>query len=181
MREVEVKYRVDDLESVLLALKQAGIELGEPVHQDDQAYAPDGWDFGTARLGVSFLRLRTTGGRHYFAVKQPTVNAQSCLEYETLVADREAMHHAIALMGFHPTVRVVKTRRTAVFDGVSLCVDEVAGIGAFLELERLDSGDRPAGEIQAGLAAIAAGLGITARRTTDTYDTLVRAAQPAAG
>ena len=151
MREVEVKYRVGDLEAVLLALEEAGVELGEPVYQDDQAYAPDGWEFGDSRLGVSFPRLRTPG---------------------------EAMHQAIVLMGFHPTVRVVKTRRTAVLDGISLCVDDVAGLGAYLELDRVIDGDLPAEEIQAGLAAVVTGPGITARRTSDT---LIRAAQCSPG
>ena len=41
MREVEVKYRVRDLEALLAALKMRGIELGVPFCQDDQAYAPD--------------------------------------------------------------------------------------------------------------------------------------------
>lgn len=58
MREVEVKYRVTDLEALLVALKACGIGLSEPVHQDDQAYAPVGWEFGESKLGVSFLRLR---------------------------------------------------------------------------------------------------------------------------
>ncbi len=89
MREIEVKFRVDDLEALLVALKACGIELGEPVYQDDQAYAPAGWRFGDSKLGVSFLRLRTVGGRHFFALKQPGLNAQACLEYETEVADRK--------------------------------------------------------------------------------------------
>ncbi len=93
MREIEVKYQVDDLEALLVALKSRGIELSEPVFQDDQAYAPTGWKFGDSKLGVSFLRLRTVSGRHYFALKQPAENAQACLEYETEVADRDA--HAL--------------------------------------------------------------------------------------
>ena len=64
MREIEVKYHVDDLEALLVALNSRGIELGEPVFQDDQAYAPEGWHFGDSKLGVSFLRLRTVDGHH---------------------------------------------------------------------------------------------------------------------
>ena len=63
MREIEVKYRVEDMEALLVALKSRGIELSEPVFQDDQAYAPAGWQFGDSKLGVSFLRLRTAGSR----------------------------------------------------------------------------------------------------------------------
>jgi hypothetical protein len=48
VREIELKYRVEDLEAVLLALKSRGIELSEPFFQDDQAYAPAGGSSVTA-------------------------------------------------------------------------------------------------------------------------------------
>jgi adenylate cyclase class 2 len=129
VREIEVKYRVDDLEALVVVLKAHGIELSEPTYQDDQAYAPVGWQFGDGKLGVSFCRLRTVNGRHYFAVKQPGENAQACLEYETELADREAMHEAILRMGYYPTVRVAKARRVATLEHCSLCVDDLEDVG----------------------------------------------------
>lgn len=179
MREVEVKYRVSDMEALLVALKTRGIELSEPVYQDDQAYAPVGWDFGDSKLGVSFLRLRTVGGRHFFALKQPAGNAQDCLEYETEVADREAMHGAILHMGYRPTVRVAKTRRVTSLTNCSLCVDDLEGVGAFVELERLVPDDADADGVQAELAGFVTSLDIAVARIAETYDSLVRAAQQA--
>jgi adenylate cyclase class 2 len=177
VREIEVKYRVHDLEALLLALKTRGVTLSDPVHQDDQAYAPQGWAFGDCKLGVSFVRLRTVNGHHTFTLKQPTINVQSCLEHETAVADREAMHHAILQMGYYATVRVAKTRRTANLDGLSLCVDDLEGVGTFLELERLVAEDVSEAAVQAELASFVTGLGTTAERTEETYDSLVRAAR----
>jgi adenylate cyclase class 2 len=177
MREIEVKYRVHDLEALLVALKGANIALGDPSYQDDQAYAPVSWEFGDSKLGVSFLRLRTVGGRHYFALKQPGENAQACLEYETEVADRGQMDGAITRMGYRRTVRVAKTRRTATCDDLSLCVDELEGVGCFLELERLVSDTVSAGPVQDELAAFADSLGAGMTRTNQTYDSLVREVQ----
>jgi adenylate cyclase class 2 len=37
------------------------------------------------------------------------------------------MHHAALHMGYRPTVRIIKTRRTASVGGCSLCIDEVEG------------------------------------------------------
>jgi adenylate cyclase class 2 len=176
VREVEVKYRVNDAEWLMAALRSRGIELSAPVHHDDQAYAPDGWSYGDGKLGVSFARLRTVDGAHTFTVKRPAENALSCDEHETAVADREQMHRAIVAMGFYPTVRIAKTRRTAVLDELSLCVDEVAGIGMFVEVERLVPDGVPGEAVQAELAAFVAALGIRAERTEETYDSLVRAA-----
>jgi adenylate cyclase class 2 len=177
VREIEVKYRIQDAEALTTVLRSAGIALGEPIRQDDQAYAPQDWEFGDAKLGVSFARLRTVQGRHFFALKQPTINAQSCLEYETEVSDREAMHQAILQMGFRATVRVTKMRRTASVDGMSLCLDQLRGVGVFLELERMVADHVRADLVQAELAAFVDGLGIEALRTAETYDSLVRGAQ----
>lgn len=180
MREVEVKYQVRDAEALLVALKARGIELNDPITQDDQAYAPEGWSYGDSKLGVSFVRLRTVGGQHTFTLKRPAENALSCDEYETTVADREQMHSAILAMGFRPTVRIVKVRRTAALPDLELCVDEVAGLGTFLELERMVSDDVPGEAVQAELAAFVASLEIEATRTDETYDSLVRAAAASA-
>jgi adenylate cyclase class 2 len=86
VREVEVKYQIRDKEALLVALKRCGIEFAAPVYQDDQAYAPDGWSYGDAKLGVSFARLRTVDDRHTFTLKRPAENALSCDEYETAIA-----------------------------------------------------------------------------------------------
>ncbi|MEU4536983.1 CYTH domain-containing protein [Streptosporangium sp. NPDC023825] len=77
-------------------------------------------------------------------------NAMACLEHETTVADREQMHHAITLMGFHPTVRIVKTRRTATLGSMTICVDEVEHAGAFVEIERTVSGENPGPPCRSG-------------------------------
>jgi adenylate cyclase class 2 len=177
VREIEVKYRVDDLEGILAALKSRGIEVSDPLHQEDQAYAPAGWMFGDSKLGVSFLRLRTVAGRHYFTLKQPTQNDQACLEHETEVADREAMHHAALCMGYRPTVRIIKTRRTASIGDCSLCIDDLEGIGGFVEAERIAPDDIDAQAVQIELAALVESLGVTVTRTTETYDSLVHAAR----
>lgn len=177
MREIEVKYRVDDLEGLLAALKSRGIEVTDPLRQDDQAYAPVAWQFGDSKLGVSFLRLRTVAGRHYFTLKQPTQNDQACLEYETEVTDRKAMHHAAVHMGYRPTVRIIKVRRMASIGGCLLCIDEVEGVGGFIEAERMVPDDVDAQAVQAELAALIESLGTVTTRTTETYDSLVHAAQ----
>lgn len=179
MREIEVKYRVGDLEELIAVLKARGVELGAPVFQDDQAYAPVGWEFGDSKLGVSFLRLRTVNGRHTFTLKKPTINAQICLEHESEVSDREEMHRAILEMGFRATVRVAKVRRAATLGYLSLCVDEVEGAGVFLEVERLAPDDVKEDVVQAELAAFVEALGTRGvERTAETYDSLVRSAQP---
>ena len=173
MREVEVKFQIRDAEAVIAALTARGIELGPPVRQDDQAYAPDGWSYGDDRRGVPFARLRTADGLHVFTLKRPAENVLSCDEHETVVADRVQMHHAIVAMGFRPTVRISKVRRTATVGDMVVCVDEVDGAGVFIEVERMVPDGVPGEEIQAELSRFVASLEVRAERSVQTYDSLV--------
>ena len=176
VREVEVKYRLFDLPELEEALVSRGIGLSCPVRQDDQAYAEVGWSYGQSKIGVAFARLRTQGGRHLFTLKKPVDNEMSCLEHETEIVDRQEMHCALEAMGFYPTVRIVKTRRTATVDGLSICVDEVEHAGLFMEIEKVVDSCDSGTKTQEGLDRFARSFGVELKRTTDTYDSLVRAA-----
>ncbi|PZF97450.1 CYTH domain-containing protein [Micromonospora endophytica] len=79
-------------------------------------------------------------------------------------------------MEFYPTIRIVRTRRTARLGRMVLCLDEVDGLGTFFEIEAMVSGDQPAGEVQQDLDAFARSLGTDLIRTTETYDSLLWAA-----
>ncbi|GLZ16256.1 hypothetical protein Acsp04_64910 [Actinomadura sp. NBRC 104425] len=180
VQEIEVKYRVVlDGPALEAALAARGAVLSAPVRQDDQAYAPRSWRYGDSKIDVPFARLRTQEGQHLFTVKRPVANEQACIEHETTVEDRAQMHQALVAMGFQPTVRIVKTRRTARLDTrelgeVLVCVDEVEHLGLFLELEavRVDSAE----VAQRTLDRLARSLGVELERVSDTYDSLVRQA-----
>lgn len=175
--EVEVKYQVFDAAAVVEALRMRQVVLSEPVHQDDQAYAPQWWTYGQSKIGVPFARMRTQQGRHLFTVKKPVDNELSCLEHECEVSDREQMHHALRSMGFHPTVRIVKTRRTARVGALSLCLDDIDQLGVYLEVEQLITDGQCGRTAQQHLHRFVQALGIAVRPVSDTYDSLVRAAQ----
>jgi adenylate cyclase class 2 len=113
-------------------------------------------------------------GRHVFTLKRPAGNVLSCEEHETDIADRDQMHGAILAMGFCPTVRIVKVRRTAAWGDMSLCVDQLDGLGVFLEVERMVRGDVPGDVVQANLCRFVESLGIEAERIEQPYDWLVR-------
>ncbi|WP_328654468.1 CYTH domain-containing protein [Micromonospora sp. NBC_00330] len=171
--EVEAKYQVSDLEELITALAQRQVALTEPSVQDDQAYAPAGWSYGMPKIGVPFARLRTQEGRHLFTVKKPIDNEMACLEHECVISDRDAVHEALATMGWVPTVRIVKQRRTGDWGGATVCVDVVDGLGAFIEVERVVNSQRSGEQVQHGLDAMIRSLGVPVLRVADTYDTLI--------
>ena len=172
--EVEVKYRIGEVDAMVAALAARAVALSDPFEQDDQAYAPAGWSYGMSKVGVPFARLRTAEKRHLFTVKKPVDNEMACLEHECEVSDRDEMHAALVTMGWVPTVRIVKQRRTGSWDGVAVCLDVVDGLGAFVEVERMVSSAESGEQVQAGLDAMVRSLGVPMQRVTDTYDTLIR-------
>jgi adenylate cyclase, class 2 len=176
MQEVEVKYRVHDSRRLFEALRARAVTLSGPVEQDDQAYAPVGWSQGDTKLGITFARLRTEAGRHLFTLKRPIANELSCIEHETEIADRDAMHAALLSMGFSPTTRINKRRMVGNVDGLSVCVDCVDGIGWFLEVETFVSDTSLGAAVQDILDNFVASLGVDLERSTSTYDSLLHAA-----
>ncbi|MCM0673256.1 CYTH domain-containing protein [Micromonospora phytophila] len=176
IREIEVKYRVAEPAALVRSLAARGVAFSEAVRQDDQAYAASGWTYGQSKTGAAFARLRTENGRHLFCVKKPLDNELACQEHETEVLGRDEMHAAILAMGFYPTVRIAKTRRTARHGAMLLCLDEVDGLGAFFEIEAMVGGDRPAEQVQQELDQFARSLGVELERSTETYDSLIRSA-----
>jgi adenylate cyclase, class 2 len=179
-QEIEVKYRVSDVDALVRALESREVELSSSLRQDDQAYAPAGWAYGMSRIGVPFARLRTQGTRHVFTVKKPVDNVLACIEYESEVTDRGQMHEALLVMGWVPTVRIAKQRRTGRWGAVSVCLDEVEELGAFIELERMAAPAEPGEQVQTELDALVRSLGVEVERTHDTYDSLLRSLPAAA-
>lgn len=177
--EIEVKYRVTDVAGLERTLNDHRIALSPPRRQDDQAYAPASWNFGDPRIGLTFVRLRTQDGICTFTTKTPVDNVLACVEHETVVADRDEMHHAIIAMGYRPTVRFVKQRRTAQVGAYALCVDDVEGVGAFMEVEAVNADARDMAEVQAELARWVDKLSAPLERTGATYDEVVQTAAQA--
>jgi adenylate cyclase, class 2 len=176
--EIEIRLRLETGEAALTALERFDVALGGAVVQDDQAYAPANWDYGQSRLGVTFARLRTMGGKHLFTVKRPLTDVRTCIEYESSVSDRSAMHNAILLMGFRPTIRISKTRRSGNLGGLKVSLDDVHGLGMFLEVEAMAGPGDDVRAIRRDLDVLITKLDRHAKPCYDTYDALIHEAPP---
>jgi len=172
-RIVEVEARFSVSADALARLEAQGLVFGDPIVQDDQAYAPAHWSWGDNRIGVPFARLRTQLGRHLLTVKRPITDVRTCVERECEVTDRCAMHDALELMGFTPTVRIVKSRRTARRDELSFCFDELQSVGTFVEIEALAREGDDLDAVRQQIESLLDRMGVSAKRCTLSYDTLV--------
>jgi adenylate cyclase class 2 len=175
-QEIEVKCMVPSTSDATAAhLVGRGAFWSAPFVQDDQAYAERGWSFDQSKLGFTFARIRTVDGHHTLTLKVPQANSLACLEYETGVDDAPQTDAMLEAMGYRPTVRIRKRRRTARFGDITLCLDEVDGLGLFMEAETMTSAGEDGAAIQGGLRAWLEAFALPITWVEDGYDTLMAA------
>jgi adenylate cyclase class 2 len=87
---------------------------------------------------VNVLRLRKQNGKVIFTLKQSDVgNHLAKLEKEVEVKDLEIMEQIILLLGFKLVTQVKKNRLKCKVGDLEVCIDEVEGLGNFIEVEKM--------------------------------------------
>ena len=127
MRNVELKARdPDPARTLALALEAGAEDLGEISQRDTY--------FSGARERLK-LREQEPGDSELIAYGRPDETQSRVSEYRRVpVGDAQALREALgAALG--TLVVVVKRRRLLLWDGVRIHLDEVHGLGSFLELE----------------------------------------------
>ena len=108
-----------------------------------------------------------TGARattHELTYKGPKVDdaAKTREEFESTVGDPDAVEAALEALGFEPAAAVEKARRRFELDGYAVVLDDVDGLGTFVEVET----EAAAGGLDAareGAAAVLERLGLANR------------------
>ncbi|MBP3879848.1 MAG: class IV adenylate cyclase [Lachnospiraceae bacterium] len=172
MVEVEVKIPVGDLKEVRAGLLKAGFVHAWSRIEKDTYF--DGGANGIRKSGQA-LRVRQildcdTGEKKAeinFKGKKIDSVSMSRPEYETSVGDGETAGKILLEAGFFPVKpAVIKKREMLVCGEMTACLDEVEGLGTFLELEILaddESGRDPA---LRKIEAILTGMGFAMEDTT---------------
>ena len=140
--EVEQKHRVVDERALFERLAERGVVVGPRVEQADQYFAHPARDF--ARTDEA-LRIRTAGDKCFVTYKGPKVDTATKtrreLELPLHPKDEHGTRFAELLqaLGFAPIAVVRKHRRPfqVTFENTRIegALDEVEGLGAFVELE----------------------------------------------
>lgn len=147
MREIEIKARLANKAEVLAKLKSMGVALGEPIKQHDIVYGMPGMVGG--EMEAIWLRVRTENDtRMIFTLKKPMVGQLDSLEHELEIGDADEMKAIMTLLGYELFSDVTKRRQKAKHGDIEICVDEVDGLGAFIEAELLMGEDADHDEIE---------------------------------
>lgn len=174
MKEIEVKAKLKNKEEVMKKLESLGCVFDKPVIQNDVIYAEKVGSFALFDSNEVFLRIRVkNNSKIIFTAKKRMKNGLDKLEHETEVSSKEEAEGIISLLGYKEAVRVNKTRQTTVYNGCEICVDEIQGLGSFIEMEKMASeGDSE--KIQEELFSFLASVGVDPKdRVFFGYDILI--------
>jgi adenylate cyclase class 2 len=165
MHEIEVKAVLKDKEAFIAALARLGCEFGPEIKQEDTVYVREVGSIETYLSNSAFLRLRVQNdGRTLFTYKHHPARIVTLdsapLELELEVSSREVMEKILLIMGYKEAVRIAKHRRKTTYKNWEVCVDDVEGLGSYVEMEELAETTDDVPEIKERMQAFLAEQGV---------------------
>lgn len=136
MLEIEIKSYCKSHEEVESKLLKLGAKELETVFEEDTYFQHPSRDFKES--GEAF-RIRRIDQNYFITYKGPKVNTKSKTRYEaeTGIADGKVARDVFERLGFVEAGRVTKDRKTYSFSDIEICIDNVHGLGKFVELEKI--------------------------------------------
>jgi adenylate cyclase class 2 len=183
--EVELKYPVADRDELLADLARLGCRWREPLDQADLYLAHPCRDF---KQTDEALRLRRSGQECCITYKGPKLDATTKtrreieLPIEGGMQGQDQYRQLLEALGFRPVFEVAKTRLPGSLvwqdTEIEIALDDVAGLGTFVELEVLATrDDLPAA--RETLISLAGQLGLQGSERRGYLDLLLEKQTPA--
>lgn len=177
MREIEIKARVKDEQTILRSIAKRGIKLGAAKKHHDVVFCKPGQrDYEPDSI---WLRIRTEDDHKVvWTLKKDTGRQLDSIEHEVIVDDGEELETMLRLMGMELYSDLTKTRQKAKYGEIEICFDKVDGLGVFIEAEMLVPNNADGEETRRELWDFFAELGVE-RGDEETlgYDVLLKALQ----
>lgn len=147
MIEVEIKYRVprESMGQILSRINSmGGVFVGEEIQEDIYFQHPS----RNFALTDEALRVRRVGSRTEITYKGPRIDSKSKTREEIKVEVDDFTKTVLLLekLGFLKVARIIKNRKTYALNEVLLHLDDVDGIGSFVEIETVVESE---GEVEA--------------------------------
>lgn len=145
--ELEAKYRSRDNDKVEKALVELGARKLSDEVMEDLYFSHRARDFGASD---EVLRIRRTEGGVELTYKGPRMRREDAKAREEItvqVGDGLAARRIIERLGFEQTYALRKRRTSYLLDKVRIDLDDVDGLGQFVELELLTEAPERAAEL----------------------------------
>jgi adenylate cyclase class 2 len=178
MLEVETKIRVADLSLVRRRLGDLGAkQSGVSTQRDVYLNAP----YRDFAVTDEALRIRYTDDFTevtYKGAKIPTSGLKTRPEVNLHVDSGERFEELMQGLGFTPVAEVKKTREEYRWKGASIALDEVEGLGTFVEIEVIT--EKSAASAERLVEEIQKEIGIEGPHITVSYLEMLLATQTGA-
>ena len=146
MIEVELKIPIYNKEEAAMRLKDMGFVQGDLKRESDIYFDKED---GQIKNSDSALRIRSCenltqeGATYYLTYKGPKLDAVSKTrkEVEVAVQEPKATQEILVSLGYTQVYPVVKLRQYYHKEAMTACLDQVEGLGDFLELEMVIAGE----------------------------------------
>lgn len=141
MKEIELKAQYDSSKRPELEryLTEEGFREVRRFTQQDEYFNHPERDFRITDEALRIRREQHAGKAAYCSLtyKGPNTShiGQSRRELETRVKDEQKMRQILQALGFHSVAEVKKRRKEYKKEDLTVCLDELTGLGSFLEIE----------------------------------------------
>lgn len=167
MIEVEIKAKLDVEEALLEDM--GFIKVSHVIEKDLYFNHPER-DFRASDEALRIRIVKDSKGRKssYITYKGKKLDgiSMSRPEYETSIGDGETIKDILVSMGFKPVRPVIKERRYFDNGRLTVCMDDVDGLGRFIEIERTVESEDEKEQALAEVIACLNSLGGTMEDTT---------------
>ncbi len=136
MREIELKFKVKNLNEIIKFLEDRNCQISSINYQCDTIYVSD-LDNTESKEGSVWLRVRKTNDKIELNYKKQSAKKMESEEIEFEVDSYEKANSFLKALGFKEWVQVNKKRRYSKYKNCNICIDEVEKLGFFVELELL--------------------------------------------
>ncbi|MEE8402200.1 MAG: class IV adenylate cyclase [Candidatus Hydrothermarchaeaceae archaeon] len=142
MLEIEAKARVENKEELEQRILRAGGKYGRTETQRDIYFAHPSQDFAETDEA---LRIRAVGDEYTLTYKGPKLDklTKTREEIEIKLDDGAPMGDVLKRLGFTEVAPVTKTRSHYTLGDYLVALDDVDGLGHFIEIEKHADSYRP--------------------------------------
>ena len=158
MLEVEAKFAIGDSDGIRAGLGRKGVRMKRKQQEHDVYYNARHRDFGETDEA---LRVRYDDIGITLTYKGPKIrvgSAKAREEFNLVVADSGTLEDILSRLGFRRTATVSKVREFYEIGDVTVTLDDIEGLGQFIEIEILTEENREDAADRIG--AIAKELGV---------------------
>lgn len=171
--EVEIKLKIEDRAELIKKLKDQHFTAGKTVLESDLYFTSEHHDMKACdeALRVRRVEEKDTGKQAaYLTYKGKKLDTCSMTrkELELEISDGETGIELLKSIGFYPTTPVEKLRQYFHRERMTACVDQVTGLGDFLELEIMVEDETKRAAALSEIEMLLEQLGYTMQDTTRT-------------